>query len=78
MQLIIQLLTTSCDTSMTTSCQNVENNTNQMQAHQLIYHIVPSKHPYPRKGPPPVLWFFKVLRVIAHHAKFLRSESEGT
>ena len=42
---------------MTTSCQNVENNTNQMQAHQLIYHIVPSKHPYPRKGPPPVLWF---------------------
>ena len=25
-----------------------------------------------------VLWFFKVLRVTAHHAKFSRSESEGT
>ena len=24
-----------------------------------------------------VLWFFEVLRVTAHYAKFLRSESEG-
>ena len=24
-----------------------------------------------------ILWFFEVLRVTAHHAKFLRSESEG-
>ena len=24
-----------------------------------------------------VLWFFRVLRVTAHHAKFLHSESKG-
>ena len=44
----------------------------------LTYRIVPSKHPYPCKRPPPnfdVLWFFEVLHVTTHHAKFLCIES---
>ena len=41
------------------------------------YRIVPSKRPYLSKCPPPVLCFFEVLRVTAHHAKFLCIESVG-
>ena len=38
-----------------------------------------SAHTWASAHPPilSVLWFFEILRVTAHHAKFLRSESEG-
>ena len=50
----------------------------------VYYPIVPSKCPPPNKHPPPsfdsfvffFLFFFEVLHVTAHHAKFLHSESK--
>ena len=53
----------------------------------LLYYIpyCPEQAPIPKQAPTPppappiliVLWFFEVLSVTAHHAKFLCSESEG-
>jgi len=57
--------------------EHAGNNMHDSRAH---YRIVPSKRPYPSKHPPPNfdnLGVFAVLRVTAHHAKFLRIESEG-
>ena len=51
--------------------EHAGNNMHDSRAH---YRIVPSKHPPPNFDN---LGVFAVLRVTAHHAKFLRIESEG-
>ena len=46
----------------------------------ITYTYCPEQAPIPEQSPTPnfdSFVVFKVLRVTAHHAKFLRSESEG-